>query len=665
MSYEHFGMGFPNDAVDLPTIFALPSSNLLMLATEARYHLGEAQQAGKRVWYRSIPNRGKRPAELKWDAKKIAAECLAQVNETASNGGTITDFIPLNELDLQDERGDSEDDWSLDKLSDHYERIGKMLADLLPLLRKGLPEGCRVWFPPFTPDHHALDYLYLWQSTAEQYDGIVIHYYDNEQQIASGYQLYRDQFPQTPLIVGEWQCKDVDEERRVLVWATNAMRNDPLFQGMFFFIWKWKDAPGWWSDAYDIEHNPDRLKLFMSPPVIDVITPPVEVPTVPPDYRQWAYDAGLQEGLDGPTFQRQIGVESWDYSEAVIACQQDSEAGAQGIAQIVQEYHPDVNPCDPQAALAYAAKLMAGYLQAYGGDYALALACYNAGPSATAKGLAGQLDGWPYNETVRYVSRILNISEEAATARLTGSVIATVTGRVFGPDVPDSITLQQNSWTCAVRSAYVDLYMLAQKGLIEPVTYGDDGPRDVYAALVPTYDDSTVGLHDGSGAQLAELITSRFGVRAESGFPVTLEQVQAHAGLSPVLIGGQAWGHWVAVRGVEDDGTLILENPAPGYDGVGNELLTSFDRLGPFAMVVLDLPPVTNPTQMEDEVKQITADALRNENAALRTIVGYLQGDVASAAQKEIDTITPSLGALQSAINTLKNTALPEASPVA
>jgi hypothetical protein len=47
---------------------------------------------------------------------------------------------------------------------------------------------------------------------------------------------------------------------------------------------------------------------------------------------------------------------------------------------------------------------------------------------------------------------------------------------------------------------------------------------------------------------------------------------------------------------------------------------------------------------------------LRSENAGLRNKLGYLEGDVAAAIQKEIDTLNASLGAAQAAVNTLRTT---------
>lgn len=117
------------------------------------------------------------------------------------------------------------------------------------------------------------------------------------------------------------------------------------------------------------------------------------------DYHQVARQAATQYGLDPNIFERQINQESGFNPRA------HSPAGAQGIAQIMpataKGWH--VDPNDPNAALNAAAKNMASYVKTYGGDYAKALAAYNAGPGAVSK--YGGVP--PYKETQNYVNRIM------------------------------------------------------------------------------------------------------------------------------------------------------------------------------------------------------------------------------------------------------------------
>ena len=151
--------------------------------------------------------------------------------------------------------------------------------------------------------------------------------------------------------------------------------------------------------------------------------------------------------------------------------------------------------------------------------------------------------------------------------------------RVFSEDTPNIITHQQNNWSCSVRSVYSGLYQMAARGLTERVTYGDNGPRDVYDWMVPTYATPKDGLLLHTGAGMAAMLRSH-GYRATNKYPSTLGDVQERAGLQPVFLGGRRWGHWVNVRGREADGTLILENPMPGYMGIYDALRDSFASLG-------------------------------------------------------------------------------------
>jgi hypothetical protein len=219
---------------------------------------------------------------------------------------------------------------------------------------------------------------------------------------------------------------------------------------------------------------------------------------------------------------------------------------------------------------------------------------------------------------------------------------------VYSADVPDSITLQRNTWSCAVRSTYAALWAMARQGHGEPVTYGDEGPRDVYDWLVPTYDDPSAGLHDHTGSGLVAMLNTK-GYRAANLYPASLASVQARAGRQPVLLGGDRWNHWVFCRGVEADGTLILENPSPGFAGIASELRDSFDRLGPMAMVWIDVP-----VEAGGDVTEAEAAELRAANQHLKDVIGYLTVDVAGAIQHELDTTRPSLEALQAAVETLK-----------
>lgn len=274
---QHAGLGYPNGPVDNEKIFVFPSPKLLMLSTEGRYHHDEAVKAGKDVLWRAIPRRGKRPAELGWSSHKFVGEAL---NLTTEPTLPIREFIPWNELDLQDERGDQDDDWN--DLPKRYAMIGGWADGVYSGLRGALP-GTRLHFPAFTPDHFALSYQEYWGKTAEKFDVIDFHAYDSMDKIAAAYYDYREAFPGKPLALTEWHCKgDAAEEYEVLDWLSQVMVADPFFEAAYFFIYRWDNSPGWWSENYDIQHNPERVKLFMNPPLLHVDPPVPEEPPMPP-----------------------------------------------------------------------------------------------------------------------------------------------------------------------------------------------------------------------------------------------------------------------------------------------------------------------------------------------------------------------------------------------
>ena len=115
-------------------------------------------------------------------------------------------------------------------------------------------------------------------------------------------------------------------------------------------------------------------------------------------YISFARLRAQENGLDPDIFQNQIGQESGFNPRAF-----NQKSGATGIAQIMPNFHPNVNPNDPYDSLGYAARLMGGYLKKYDGDYELALAAYNAGEGNVAE--AGGVPDFP--ETQTYIKKIL------------------------------------------------------------------------------------------------------------------------------------------------------------------------------------------------------------------------------------------------------------------
>jgi hypothetical protein len=123
---------------------------------------------------------------------------------------------------------------------------------------------------------------------------------------------------------------------------------------------------------------------------------------------EYARQAAQRFGVDPDIFVRQIQQESGFRPDA------RSPAGATGIAQFMPDTARGmgVDPSDPYQSLEGGARLMRQNLDRYGGDYAKALAAYNAGP--------GNVDKYggvpPFEETQRYISTILGGTSGRAAA---------------------------------------------------------------------------------------------------------------------------------------------------------------------------------------------------------------------------------------------------------
>lgn len=123
-------------------------------------------------------------------------------------------------------------------------------------------------------------------------------------------------------------------------------------------------------------------------------------------YWNIAWNAAVNAGINPNLFEKQIQQESGFNPWAV------SPAGAQGIAQFMPATAASmgVNPWDPTSALYGAANLMAQLSKQFGGNYAMALAGYNAGPGAVQYAINAGGNSWYYylpNETRNYVSVIM------------------------------------------------------------------------------------------------------------------------------------------------------------------------------------------------------------------------------------------------------------------
>lgn len=355
------GQGWPNGAVDNSTVLALPGPKLLL--SSEHWHVLEVQQT-HHVLYRTVPLPNQCPAKLKWSPSKYVDVILDQLHGLQ----TVDDLIPWNELDLQDERGDSEDDFQ--NLDDRYALIGMWGYEVIQLLRNYMP-NTRIHWPAFTPnaDHGSIDHVHLWRKGALSADVIDFHGYDTLFKVKLEHNLYRNAFPDSTLELTEFHGKGSLEQEQLIL---DYLKEQNL-QG-YFFTYRWDNAPGWWSTDYDIEHNPKRYELFLNQQEIDM---PLGDPNE--GLREYGLESARKAGLPVELFDRQIQQESgwkhWRPDGSLVT----SSSNAVGVAQIIQRWHPDVDVTDPKASLDYAAALMASAWKRRG-SYKLALMDYNWGP---------------------------------------------------------------------------------------------------------------------------------------------------------------------------------------------------------------------------------------------------------------------------------------------
>lgn len=114
-------------------------------------------------------------------------------------------------------------------------------------------------------------------------------------------------------------------------------------------------------------------------------------------YEPMARAIAAAHGVPPDMFAAQIQQES-GWNDAAY----NAGSGASGLAQIVPSAHPDVDPWNPPVALEYAAAWMAALHDQFG-TWALALAAFNAGPGNVQR--YGGVP--PFPETQRYLTAIL------------------------------------------------------------------------------------------------------------------------------------------------------------------------------------------------------------------------------------------------------------------
>ncbi len=162
------------------------------------------------------------------------------------------------------------------------------------------------------------------------------------------------------------------------------------------------------ADIYVYIDNEGVLHFTNTPTSGDykVYMPETPRPAAPSWYNFKSYDdviaeAAKRNGLSFPLLKALIHVESYFNPRAV------SKKGAMGLMQIMPENLELLqisDPFDPWENIMGGARYLKSMLERFDGQLPLALAAYNAGPSAVER----YNDIPPYEETRRYVQKVLS-----------------------------------------------------------------------------------------------------------------------------------------------------------------------------------------------------------------------------------------------------------------
>jgi SH3-like domain-containing protein len=156
----------------------------------------------------------------------------------------------------------------------------------------------------------------------------------------------------------------------------------------------------------------------------------------------------------------------------------------------------------------------------------------------------------------------------------------------FNSSVP--VEVQLTPFSCSVGATF---WCLRSLGL-------SLSQQDLENVMVPALVSPDKGLLDGSGATIVSLLRQTYGLSVSNASQVGFDDVVARAGKAPIALGGSRWyveddgsvtGHWVAVRGYEND-QLLLANPGGTGPHFGQQSLTrdDFAQRAPFAAVWFD-----------------------------------------------------------------------------
>jgi hypothetical protein len=174
---------------------------------------------------------------------------------------------------------------------------------------------------------------------------------------------------------------------------------------------------------------------------------------------------GLGDGVAapgfGPIFERQIEQESGFEPDVAFGLRRSS-AGAEGIAQLMPEYYPEVDRTDPHASLVAGARTMRHYLAVFDGDVRKALASYNAGLGRVQSLVRAHGEAWERGlpeETRRYLQAIVGDQ-----AYVVPSVPPVSGAAVFGGRGPGGVLVPPLGAILGERASAAGIELLGEPG---------------------------------------------------------------------------------------------------------------------------------------------------------------------------------------------------------
>jgi len=144
---------------------------------------------------------------------------------------------------------------------------------------------------------------------------------------------------------------------------------------------------------------------------------------------------------------------------------------------------------------------------------------------------------------------------------------------------------QAAEWTCSACSlAWLERSL------------GVNNSADEYSATqeigYPNNINPTWGLMDGSGTQLIRVLDSYDVESYKVSYP-SFDDICELAKTQCGAMSGNAWYHWVGIRGYTDEtpGVLYIANSAPGYKGAYSTLTREqYNSLGGFQCIMVTPP---------------------------------------------------------------------------